>query len=318
MSWHERMMRDVYGETLIELARENPDLVVVGADLMRSNGSAAFAAALPERAFNTGVAEANMIGLGAGLASVGKRPLCDTFACFATRRVYDQIAISVAYAGLGVVIVGTDPGVTAEMNGGTHMPFDDLALMRLLPGMTVLAPCDACELRAMLRWLAGSRAPAYLQLTRRKLPAVFDEGYAFTPGHAETLAEGGDVTLVSTGFLTHETRRAVEILAGEGIRAHHLHLGCLKPLDDEAILAAARETGAIVTCENGYVAGGLGAAVAELLAEEEPVPMRRIGVRDRFGEVGTINYLMEKHRLRAQDIAATAREVAAKKSVCAA
>lgn len=313
MQLHEKQMREVYGETLVKLGEADPRIVIAEADLMKSNGTTVFANRFPERAFELGVAEANMVGVSAGLANVGLIPFCSSFAPFASRRVFDQAALSVAYANLNVTIVGTDPGVTAEANGGTHMSFEDLALYRLVPRMSVVAPCDAYELRAIVRWAVANEGPLYLQLLRKTHPAVFDETYVYEHGKGRLLREGKDVTIVSTGLMTHLARDAIRTLVEQGADVRHIHLPCIKPLDEEMLVAAARETGAVVTCENGFVAGGLGGAVAEVLAEQCPTPLKRIGVRDEFGEVATAEYLLDKHRMTAPHIAEAASELIRRK-----
>jgi len=308
---HDEEMRFVYGETLCELMDENPNVVCLEADLSKASGTnPRVAARHSERFINVGVCEANMICVAAGLASEGKIPFCASFSCFASRRVYDQIAISVAYANLNVKIVGTSPGITAGPNGGTHMDFGDLAIMRAMPNLHVYSPCDAYELRAVLRHMAQNYQPTYLQLLRQRLPPIFDESVEFDPHSAVVLREGADVTLVSTGYMTQFTAGVAERLASEGIQVELLHYPSVKPFDVETLVRSARKTGAVVTVENGSIIGGLGGAVCEALAERHPVPVRRLGVPDRFGEVASEEYLLEKHRFGPEHIAEACRSLA--------
>jgi transketolase len=304
---------DVYGATLVELAERDPRVMVLEADLMRCSGTAPFQARFPERTIQAGIAEANMVGMAAGLAAVGMTPFCASFCTFASRRVYDQAFVSVALADLNVKIVGTQPGVLMEVNGATHMCFEDIALYRVMPNMTILCPGDAYELQAVVRWMAETKGPMYLQVIREVKPRLFAAGYRFTPGRAVTLCEGGDITLVSTSFMSDVARQAAGLLAGQGIRATHLHYPMVKPFDRETLVASAAQTGAVVTVENGNIIGGLGSAVAEALGEECPTRMKRIGIRDHFGEAASLGYLMTKFGLTPQHIAAAARELVKKK-----
>ena len=230
-----------------------------------------------------------------------------------TRRPCDQVAISVAYANLNVKIVGTTPGITAEFNGGTHMALEDLAIMRAIPRIQIVSPGDAYELRACLPAILACPGPVYLQLIRAKMPPLFQENYRFEMGKAITLQDGGDVTICATGWMTHVARDAGELLKKEGVGARVIHVPTVKPLDAEAIVRAARETGCVVTAENHNIMGGFGSSICELLAEECPVPARRIGVRDQFGEVGDIAYLQEKFKMRAVDIVGACKEVIGRK-----
>jgi transketolase len=308
MELHEKEMRQVYAETLIEIAGTDPRLVVMEADLSKASGTTPFAKAYPERFIDVGVAEANMMGVAAGLAAVGKVPFTATFSCFATRRCYDQISISIAYAKRNVKIVGTSPGVTATMNGGTHMCFQDLAIMRAMPNMTVLSPADAYELRSMLKWMAATEGPMYLQLLRMKEPKVFGPDYVYRHGQAVQLRTGDRATLVTTGFTAKLAVAAADELAAHGISVDLLHCPSVKPLDLDAIEVSARKTGYVVTIENQNILGGLGGAVCEGLAERFPVRVKRLGVPDSFGEVATEEYLLDKHRFNVSHIVAAVRE----------
>ncbi len=301
-------MRAVYARTLIELANENPNIICMEADLSKASGTnPAFLNAHPDRFINVGVAEADMIGIGAGLAVEGKIPFCASFTPFATRRVYDQITISVAYANTNVKIVGTAPGITAGPNGGTHMCFQDLAIMRAMPNMIVLSPCDVYELRECLKWMAAHEGPMYMQLIRPKQPAVFDESYKFDPNKAVKIQDGKDVTLVSTGYMTPIAAKAAKELAAEGCSVEVLHYPSVKPFDAESLIESAKKTGKVVTVENQSIIGGLGGAVCEVLAENQPTPVKRLGIPDKFGEVATEGYLFDKHGFGLEHIKAACR-----------
>ncbi len=296
MQLHEKEMRAVYGETLIELMNEDSSVMCLEADLSKASGTnPSVANAHPDNFVNVGVAEANMICVGAGLASEGKVPFCATFTCFASRRVYDQITISAAYANNNVKIVGTAPGITAGPNGGTHMCFQDLAIMRAMPNMHVYSPCDVYELKSMMKHMAKNKQPTYMQLIRPQVGKVFDQGYEFDPYKAVVLNQGSDVTLVSTGYMTHFAAFAVQDLEKEGLSIELLHYPSVKPFDVETLTASAKKTGCVVTVENQNIIGGLGGAVCESICENCPVPVKRLGVPDQFGEVATEDYLFDKH-----------------------
>jgi transketolase len=310
---HDMEMRAVYGQTLIELINGNPNVMCLEADLSKASGTnPAVADAHPDNFVNAGVAEANMIGIGAGLAIEGKIPFCASFSCFSSRRVYDQVYLSVAYANTNVKIVGTAPGITQGPNGGTHMDFQDLAIMRVMPNLHVYSPADVYELQAMMRHMAQTTQPTYMQLVRPRVGKVFGPGCAFEPGKAVRVREGADVTLVSTGYMTWFAVEVADALAGEGIGVDLLHCPSVKPLDSEAVITSAAKTGAVVTVENQSIIGGLGGAVCELLAERQPTPVKRLGIPDQFGEVATEPYLFDKHGFGPAHIAAACRDMAKK------
>jgi len=312
--FHSMEMRFVYGETMNELIDQNRNVVCLEADLSKASGTnPAVASRHPANFLNVGVAEANMVGVAAGLASEGKVPFCASFTCFATRRVYDQITISVAYANLNVKIVGTAPGITAGANGGTHMCFADLAIMRAMPNLHIYSPCDALELRSVLRHMAAHRQPTYLQLIRQKVSRVFDAEYAFDPARALVLREGRDVTLVSTGYITHFALLAVQELARSGVSVELLHYPSIKPFDAATLVASAQKTRAVVTVENQNIVGGLGGAACEILSEECPTKVIRLGVPDQFGEVASEQYLFDKHGFGPKHIADACRRLMAEK-----
>mgnify|MGYP001213165636 CR=1 FL=1 len=301
-------MRTVFGETLVELGREYPKMLVLDADLHTSSKSVLFKEAFPQRFIQVGIAEQNMFGIAAGLASEGYTPFASTFACFAARRALDQIAISIAYPRLNVKIPGSYVGLPTSRAGASHNCIEDIAVMRAMPHMRVVDPGDNTELRAVMHACMEYDGPVYFRVTRLTLPDLFDESYRFQWGTGALLRPRHDVTLVGTGMMTHLCLRAADLLAGEGIRAEVLHMGSIKPLDTELLVESAGRTGAVVTAENGTIIGGLGSAVAEVLAETVPVPVRRVGVRDRFVESGGIDELFTEHHMQPEDIAAAALE----------
>ena len=312
---HEMEMRAVYAETLNELIEANPAVMCVEADLAKASGTnPRVSEKHPDNFVDVGVSEANMICVGAGLATEGKVPFCATFSCFASRRVYDQITISVAYANNNVKIVGTAPGITQGPNGGTHMCFQDLAIMRAMPNMHVYSPADVYELRAMMNHMAGQHQPTYMQLIRPKVSQLFDENITFTPGKAVRITEGSDVTLISTGYMTRFAKQAGETLAAQGVSVDLLHCPSVKPMDEEAVIASARKTGCVVTLETQNIIGGLGSAVCEILSEHCPVPVKRLGVPDEFGEVASENYLFEKHKFGPSHVAEACQTLVAAKA----
>ena len=311
MELHEKEMRAVYGETLADVMSENPNVCCVEADLCKASGTnPPVVNAHPDRFLDVGVAEANMVSIGAGLASEGKIPFCATFTCFAGRRVYDQVYLCVAYGNNNVKLVGTSPGITAGPNGGTHMCFQDLAIMRVMPNLHVYSPCDPYELRAFVRHMVANEQPTYMQLVRPKVGKVFDDSYSFDPNRAVTLREGKDVTLVSTGYMTQFTVGVVEELAQEGLDVELLHYPSVKPYDEQTLIESATRTGGVVTVENQSVIGGLGGAVCEVLAETHPTPVKRLGVPDQFGEVASEQYLFDKHGFGPRHIAQACRQMA--------
>jgi len=306
-------MRAVYTNTLIELAKADERIVLVDADLMRASGTLPFKDVFPERTVDVGVAEANMIGVAAGLAASGKIPFTHSFTAFATRRCFDQVTISVAYAKLNVKMMGSDPGVSAEMNGGTHMSMEDVGLMRGLPGMTVFEPVDSVQLAQALPEIVKHQGPVYIRMFRKKAESIFGPDYKFNWAKGDLLEEGDDVTIIATGIMVKESLEAARLLKEEGIRARVINIHTVKPIDQEIIIQAAKETGAIVTAENHNIINGLGSAVAEVLAENYPVAMERIGVQDHFGEVGRMPFLMEKFHMLPIDIIAAVKAAIARK-----
>ncbi len=304
-----RATREALGATLIELAAEGMPVVAVDADLSGSTTTAKFAAAYPERFFNVGIAEQNMIGTAAGLAVEGMIPFTGSFAVFATGRAYDQVRNTVCYSDLGVKLAPTHAGVTVGPDGGSHQMLEDLALMRVLPGMRVLVPADFVAAKEALRVAAATPGPFYVRLGRVGVEPVYDDDYRFELGRARVLREGVHVTLAACGVMVGQALHAADALAFDGIHAEVLDVSTIKPLDVETIAASAAKTGCVVTCEEHSIIGGLGSAVAEALAERVPSPMARIGVRDTFGTSGEPDELLAHFGLTAADIASAARGV---------
>lgn len=300
----DKTMRDTYCAALMDLAKDNKDIIVLDADLAGADGVAAFGKAYPEQFLNVGVAEANMVGIASGLATVGKIPFASTFACFASRRVYDQFFISSNYAGLSVNITGTDPGITAQYNGGTHMPFEDIGIMRNTPGLIIYEPCDIVSLDALVRQAAASSSCTYMRLQRKDTNRLYKDDETFELGKGKVLRDGTDVTIIATGFLlVPEALKAAGLLEAKGLSAAVIDMHTIKPLDEELVLEYAKKTGAILTCENHQAATGMGSAVAKFLAENHPVKVKVHGIQDEFGEVGNLPYLKERFGFTAEVIA---------------
>jgi len=302
-----KMMREAYCDTLLELALNNEDIVVLDADLMSSSGMKPFFQRFPDRAFNCGVAEANMIGIASGLSAIGKIPFAHSFGCFATRRVCDQIMISAAYAKQNVRIIGSDPGVTAAYNGGTHMPFEDMGVLRSIPEITLIEPADNVILEDIIKQLEKSNGVYYIRMARKNAVSVYQEGSNFHIGRGNTLVDGTDVTIFASGIMVYEALKASSILQTDGISARVVDMFTWKPIDSELIENCARITGAFVTAENHNVVGGLGSAIAEATAMLRPVPIEMVGVKDRFGQVGTEDFLREEYELTTSDIVSAAK-----------
>ncbi|MEW5898069.1 MAG: transketolase family protein [Bacillota bacterium] len=300
--------REAYGEALVELGRENPDVVVLDADLSKSTKTINFKKHFPERFFNMGIAEQNMLGTAAGLAAAGKIPFCSTFAVFAPGRSFDQLRNSIAYPKLNVKIGASHAGITVGEDGATHQSVEDIALVRAVPNMTVFVPADAVETKKVVMAAAEIKGPVYIRLGRAAVPVLHGEDFVFEPGKAVIMREGGDAAIIATGVMVAEALAAAEELSREGISVRVLNIHTIKPLDTEAIISAAKETGAIVTAEEHSVIGGLGSAVAETVCEHYPVPVYRVGIPDVFGESGKPGELMEKYGLTARHLAAAVRK----------
>ncbi len=301
--------RVAFGETLTELAPQHPRLVVLDGDLGTSTRVDIFAEAYPDRFFQMGIAEQNMFGVAAGLATVGFIPLISTFACFAAKRALDQIRVVIAQPKLNVKFIGAFSGLLTGKTGKTHQSIQDISVFRAMPNVVSISPVDATEVRKSLPVILAHDGPVYLRLTRDPCPVILPEDYKFVIGRAVVLRAGNEVTLIGTGQQSQRCLEAADILAEDGIQAHVLHVPTLKPLDEGAIVLAAARTGLVVTAEEHSIIGGLGGAVAEVLAEQYPVPMKRIGLRDTFGESGPNEALLEKYGLGPKQVAQAAREI---------
>jgi transketolase len=306
-------MREIFGKMLVELARENPNIIVLDADLNTSTRTDLFLAEFPKRFVQCGIAEQNMFGIAAGLATMGCIPFPTTFAVFATKRACDQVSISIAYPKLNVKIPGCYPGLPTGKAGATHQSIEDLAIMRAMPNFLVVDPGDHEELRQVMRAAVAWDGPVYFRVTRPAVPDITPPGYKFQWGKAVNLRPGTDVTLIGTGFMTYYCLLAADILTKEGLKVRVDHHPCLKPLDKDMVLKAAQETGCVVTAENHSIIGGLGSAIAEALGESLPVPMERVGIRDKFVETGEVPDLFVKYQVQPEDIAAAVRRVIARK-----
>jgi transketolase len=305
--------RDAYGDALVNLGKKRNDVVVLDADLSGSTKTSKFAKAFPERFFNIGIAEQDMMGTAAGLAIGGKLPFASTFAVFATGRAWEQIRQSICYPNLSVKIVASHAGVTVGEDGGSHQSLEDIAVMRVLPNMTVIVPADGVETTLAIEAVAEHKGPCYVRTGRNKVPVLFGPDYRFRIGKAHVFHEGRDAAIIATGILVAEALKARETLLGEGIDAGVINMSTIKPLDDEAVKAAAKRCGAIVTAEEHSIIGGLGSAVAEVLAESSPATLVRIGVRDQFGTSGEPDGLLKHYKLTAVDICEGVKEAIRKK-----
>lgn len=307
--------RAAYGEALVELAEQYPQLVVFDADLANATMTKSFAAKYPERFFDMGIAECNMTGVAAGMAACGYHPFTNTFAIFASGRAWEQVRNSIAYPGLNVTVVGSHGGLSVGEDGATHQGNEDLALMRVIPGMRVLCPCDGNEMKLAVKALLDSEGPAYLRLGRAAVETVTDEmeGYSFQIGKGVTLKDGRDVTVIATGLCVQLALKARELMAAEGVSVRVIDMHTIKPLDGALVKQAALETGCIVTSEEHNIIGGLGGAVAEYLGENCPTPLVRHGVNDEFGRSGTAAAVLEHYGITAEGLCVRIREALAKK-----
>lgn len=300
--------RQAYGEALVELGRQNNNIVVLDADLTKSTKTNLFQEAFPERHINVGIAEANLIGTAAGLATCGKIPFASTFAMFAAGRAFEQIRNTVAYPKLNVKIAPTHAGISVGEDGGSHQSVEDIALMRSIPGMVVLSPADATETKKMIFAAAEYNGPVYIRMGRLDVPVLFDESYDFQIGVANTLREGTDVTILATGLMTARAIEAAERLEVEGVSVRVINVGTIKPLDGETVLKAAKETKFIVTAEEHSVIGGLGSAVSEFLSETHPTLVKKVGIYDVFGQSGKAEELLEKYELTSEKLVSVIKE----------
>ncbi|MBE6991990.1 MAG: transketolase family protein [Ruminococcaceae bacterium] len=307
--------RAAYGKKLVELAEKYPELIVMDADLSSATMTKEFSKAYPEKFFNMGIAEANMVGVAAGLATCGKKPFVNSFAMFSAGRAWEQVRNSVAYPGLNVKVIGSHGGLSVGEDGATHQCIEDFALMRAIPGMTVLCPCDGHEMRLATEALMEYDGPAYMRLGRLAVDTVTDsiEGYKFEIGKGSLLRQGSDVTIIAVGMMVQMALKAADILAAEGISARVIDMHTIKPLDEDMVLAAAKETGCIVTSEEHNILGGLGEAVCGFVSENCPVPVIRHGVEDCFGRSGKAPLVLKAYNLTPEAIADKARLAVSKK-----
>ena len=305
--------RDAYGKALVEAGKMNEDFIVLDADLAAATKTGMFKKEFPERFYDCGIAESNMISIAAGVAATGKRVFASSFAMFAAGRAFEQVRNSIGYPHLKVIIGATHAGISVGEDGATHQCNEDIALMRTIPGMTVINPADATEARAAVMAALELDGPAYIRFGRLAVPVIFDESYNFEIGKGVELREGNDVTIVATGLMVNEALQAYDILKAEGINARIINIHTIKPLDEEIIIKAAKETGAIVTAEEHSVIGGLGSAVCDVTAENCPVPVVKVGVYDTFGKSGAADVLLDDFGLRAKNIAEAAKKAIAKK-----
>lgn len=306
-------MRSVFAQVMEDMQSKDDRVIYMDADLMNSIGMAKYWKAHPDKAINCGIQEANMAGVAAGMSATGLVPFIHTFGTFASRRIMDQIFVSAAYAKLNVRIIGSDPGVTASLNGGTHMPLEDMGMMRCIPEVTIIEPTDSVMLEDMVRQTKDKYGVFYLRLSRKKCEKIFQDGSTFEIGKAAKVKEGKDVTIFATGIMVAEAVKAADMLEKEGISAAVSNMFTVKPVDKEAVIEAAQKTGAIVTAENHNIINGLGSAVAEVLCENACVPLERVGVRDRFGEVGDVEYLKKTFGMTADDIVKSAKKAVSRK-----
>lgn len=306
--------REAYGKALVKLGAENKDIVVLDADLSKSTQTAFFAKEFPERFFDVGVAEQNLIGTAAGLAAAGKIPFASSFAMFATGRAFEQIRNSVAYPSLNVKVAATHAGISVGEDGASHQSIEDIAIMRVVPNMTVLVPADATETEQAIRAAVNINGPVYIRLGRLALPVLFDETYKFAVGKANIVREGSDVTVIACGLMVGPAIEAADQLADENIKVRVINMGTVKPIDRDAIVKAAAETGAIVTAEEHSIIGGLGSAVAEVLTQTQPVVQEMVGIKDTFGESGPPAELLEKYGLTAKEVAAAVKRAIERKT----
>lgn len=307
-------MRQLFAQELEKFMYENSNIVLLNADLAKPNGFGKFSEKFPERSINVGIAEQNMASIAAGMSSYGFIPFICTFTPFATRRICDQIAISICYAKQNVKIIGSDPGISAEYNGGTHMSFEDIGVLRSIPNMVIFEPVDNVQLKNLLPQIIDYKGPVYIRMFRKETPDIFDENEKFNLFNAKTVKEGSDVSIFCSGIMVDETLKANKILEEKGINAEIINIHTIKPIDEESIIASVHKTGAAVTVENHNIIGGLRSAVAEVLSENCPAPLRSIGIRDSFGQVGKMPYLKEVYNMSAENIVQAVLSVLKSKS----
>ena len=295
-------MRKMFALELEKLMNENENIVLLNADLAKPNGFGDFSSKFPERAINVGIAEQNMASVAAGMSSYGFIPFICSFTPFATRRICDQIAISICYAKQNVKIIGSDPGISAEYNGGTHMSFEDIGVLRSIPNIVIFEPVDNAQLKNLLPQIVDYKGPVYIRMFRKSTPDIFDENETFNLFKAKKIKDGKDISIFCSGIMVDETLKANKTLEEMGINAEIINIHTIKPIDEESIISSVQKTKAAVTVENHNVIGGLRSAVSEVICENCPVPVRSVGVRDAFGQVGKMPYLKEVYKMTEKDI----------------
>ena len=308
-----RANRDGYVSAMLELMEKDPTVVHVDCDLENCINTGKLAKAYPDRTINAGIAEANAMGVAAGLTATGKKVFMHSFGCFASRRAFDQAFMSAAYAGLPVHVIGSDPGVCAAYNGGTHMPFEDCALYLSIPDAVVIDPVDYAQINCLTKKLAESGKFSYMRMIRKGFTTVYADGSDFEIGKGVTLKEGKDVAIIASGIMVDEALKAAEALAAEGVTAKVIDMFTWKPLDEDLVIASAKECGCVVTAENHQVGCGLGSVVANCLAKNQPVPMEMVGIQERFGQVGAEDFLRKEYNVTADDIVAAVKKAISRK-----
>jgi len=303
--------RETYGEVLAEMGRVNPNIVVLDADLSSSTMTKFFAKECPERFFNMGVSEQDMMGTAAGLALAGKIPFASTFAVFASGRAWEQVRQAIAYPNLNVKIVASHGGISVGEDGASHQMTEDLALMRVIPNMRVLIPADGMEMKAMMKVIVAAPGPFYVRTSRMKFPILYDDNLSFKVGRGSILRQGTDLSIIAAGYMVHASIQAADILKEKGLSVRVVNMSSIKPIDEDLIVSCARETKAIITAEEHSIVGGLGSAVSEVLAERYPALLKRIGIRDTFCSSGTATDLFEYYGLTAENIAQAGSELLA-------
>lgn len=306
-------MRQAFALELEKAMNENENIVVLNSDLAKPNGMGNFSEKFPDRAINVGIAEQNMASIAAGMSSYGLIPFICSFTPFVTRRICDQIAVSICYANQNVKIVGTDPGISAEYNGGTHMSFEDIGVLRSIPNMVIFEPVDNAQLINMFPQILEYEGPVYIRMFRKNTPDIFDDNEKFDLFKSKVIKEGTDVSIFCSGLTTNDVLEADKILQSEDINAEIINIHTIKPIDSEGILRSIRKTGCAVTVENHNVIGGLRSAIAEVSASECPIPIEFIGINDKFGQVGKIPYLKETYHMTCDDIVSAVRKVLKRK-----
>jgi transketolase len=314
MSFQKMMStRDAFGEELVELGRKHKEIVVLDADLSKATKTCWFAKEFPNRFFDMGISEQDMLGTAAGLSLCGKIPIASTFTVFATTKAFDQIRNTIAYPGLNVKIVATHGGITIGADGASHQPIEYIALMRAIPNMTIIVPADGVETKEALKYAIEIKGPVFMVVGRDPTPIIFSDDHRFDFSHGEVLREGKDVAIIATGIMVEKALRAGEKLGERGINACIVNMHTIKPIDWELIVEVSCKTGGIVTAEEHTIIGGLGSAVAEVISENRPVSLKRIGLRDRFGQSGSAEELLREYHLTEEDIIKAAEEVMRKK-----